>query len=161
MERVEVAEPCRGVHLRGDVAGLEAVDLVERDHDRDAELVDTGGDEAVAGPDPLACGEYEEDRLDLLERGVHRLLHPLGERVERPLEAGKVSQDELVVVAVVDSEDAPPGRLGLVRDDRDLAAAKRIHERRLADVRPPGHCHDPRLHSSSPIQGATRPHSVT
>ena len=43
-----------GLHLRRDVARLEAVDLVQRDHDRHAEREDALGDEAVAGADPLA-----------------------------------------------------------------------------------------------------------
>ena len=34
--------------------------------------------------------------------------------------------------------DRAPGRLRLVRDDRDLAADERVDERRLADVRPAG-----------------------
>ena len=51
---------------------------------------------------------------------------------------GRSASDELVVVAVRDPEDAPPGRLRLVGDDRHLPAAERVHERRLADVRPAG-----------------------
>ncbi len=37
MQRVELAEHSRGLHLRRDVARLQAVDLVDGDHDRDAE----------------------------------------------------------------------------------------------------------------------------
>ena len=88
----------------------------------------------------------EQDGVDVLERLVDRALHPLGERVERPLEAGQVDEDELVVVAVRDPEDAAPRRLRLVRDDRDLPAAERVDERRLADVRPPGDRDEPGLH---------------
>ena len=40
MERVEVTEVRRRLHLLRDVAALQPVDLVERDHDRDAERVD-------------------------------------------------------------------------------------------------------------------------
>ena len=40
MERVEVAEPRGRLHLRRDVRALETVDLVQRDHDRDAEVED-------------------------------------------------------------------------------------------------------------------------
>ena len=87
MERVEVAEVRRGLHLLRDVPALQPVDLVQRDHDRDAERVDALRDEAVAGADPLARREHEEHGLDVLERGVDRVLHPLGQRVERALEA--------------------------------------------------------------------------
>src|SRR5204862_8121578 len=80
----------------------------------------------------------EEHGLDLLESRVDGALHVLGQGVERSLEAGQVGEDQLVVVAVRDTEDAPPRGLRLVRDDRDLAAAERVHERRLADVRATG-----------------------
>ena len=36
------------------MAGLEPIDLVERNHDRDAESEDPGGDEAIARADPLS-----------------------------------------------------------------------------------------------------------
>ena len=161
MEGVEWAELRPGVHLGRDVARLEAVDLVERDHDRNVETEDARSDETVTGADPLSGREHEEDGLDFLERGVDRVLHALGQRVERPLEAREVGEHELVVLAVRDAEDAPAGRLRLVRDDRDLAAAECVHERRLADVGTARDGDDSRPHSSSPIQGATRPHSVT
>ena len=161
VERVEVPEPRRGVHLRRDVSRLEPVDLVERDHDGHAEPEHARGDEAVAGSDPLPRGEDEEDGLHFLEGGVDRLLHPLGELVERPLEARQVCECELVVVAVRDPEDAPPRRLRLVGDDRDLAAAQGIDESGLPDVRPSGDGDDSRPHRSSPIHGARRPQSVT
>src|SRR5581483_3616847 len=63
-------------------------------------------------------------------------------------EAGKVREHELVVVAVRDPEDAAPRRLRLVGDDRHLAAAERVHERRLADVRPPSNGDESRPHPS-------------
>ena len=152
MERMKVAELRRGVHLLCDVAALEAVDLVERDHDGDAECEHALRDEPVARADALARGEDEQDGVDALERRVDGVLHPLGERVERALEAGQVGEDELVVVAVRDPEDAPPGRLRLVGDDRDLAAAERVHKRRLADVRAAGDRHDPARHASGRSQ---------
>ncbi len=77
--------PSRGrdLHLRRDVPVLEAVDLVQRDHDGHAEREDASRDEAVAGADPVACRQHEEHDVDVLERPVDRLLHPLGERVHR------------------------------------------------------------------------------
>ena len=130
------------------MACLEPVDLVERDHDRDAEPEDARRDETVAGADPLPRREDEEDPLDLLERRVDRPLHALGERVERPLEARQVGEHELPVVAVRDPKDPPPGRLRLVGDDRDLAAAERVDERGLADVRPSRDRDEARPHPS-------------
>src|SRR5213079_1815983 len=67
-----------------------------------------------------------------------RPLHVGREPVARPLESWEVDQDELIPVAVDDAADPPPSRLRLVRDDGDLPAAERVHERRLPDVRPPG-----------------------
>ena len=118
-----------------------------------AEREDALGDEAVAGADPLAGREHEHDAIHILERRVHRALHPLGERVERALEARQVGEHELVVVAVRDAEDAAARRLRLVGDDRDLAAAERIDERRLADVRPACDRDEARLHGRSQASG--------
>ena len=50
-----------GVHLGRDVARLQPVDLVQGDHDRDAELEDPLRDEPVAGADPLARRQDEQD----------------------------------------------------------------------------------------------------
>ncbi len=142
VQREEPTQLGRGHHLGRDVTGLQPVDLVDRDHDRHAELEDALRDEAVASADPLACVDHEQHRVHVLERRVDGALHTLGERVARPLEAGQVRQDELPVVAVRDAEDAPPRGLRLVGDDRDLAAAQRVHECGLADVRAPGDRHE-------------------
>src|SRR5262245_40172871 len=118
------------------MTGLQAVDLVDRDHDRDAQAEHSAGDESVAGADPVARGGDEEDGVDALEGGVDRPLHVLGQGIARALEARQVGEDQLVVLAVRDPEDATARRLRLVGDNRDLAAAERVDERRLADVRP-------------------------
>ena len=149
MERVEVAEPRSRLHLGGDVTRLQAVDLVERDHDRHPEREDPSGDEPVARADSIPCVEHEQYGVDVLEGRVDRTLHVLGQRVARTLEPGEVGQHELVVVAVGDAEDAPPGRLRLVGRDRDLAAGERVHERRLADVRAARDSDEARPHRSS------------
>ena len=53
----------------------------------------------------------EEHGVDVLERAVDGLLHALGERVHRALEARKVDEHELPVVPVRDAEDPPPRRV--------------------------------------------------
>ena len=68
---------------------------------------------------------------------------------------GQIRQDELRVRLVDDAEDPPPRRVRLVRDDRDLAAAERVHERRLADVRPSRDGHEARPHQSSNAAGSS------
>ena len=125
----------RREHLLRDVPRLQPVDLVQRDHDRDAETEHLRRHETVAGANSLARIEHEQDALDVLEGRVDGALHVLGQRVAGPLEAGQVGEHELELGAVRDAEDPPPRRLRLVRDDRDLAAAEGVHERRLPDVR--------------------------
>jgi hypothetical protein len=143
VDRVEVSELRRVLELLRDVSRLEAVDLVQRDHDGDAEVEHALRDETVAGADPIARVEHEQDAVHVLEGRVDGALHVLGQRVPRPLEAGQVGECQLPAVSVRDAEDPPPRRLRLIRDDRDLAAAERVHERRLAHVRPPRDRHDP------------------
>ena len=133
---MEVAEPRGRFHLRRDVTAFQPVDLVHDDDHRNAEVEHAPRDEAVSRTDPLACREHEQDRFDVFERPVHRALHVLGERVERPLETRQVGEDELIVVTVRDAEDPSPRRLRLVGDDRNLSAGECVHECRLADVRP-------------------------
>ena len=80
---------------------FEAVDLVQRDHDRDAEREDAPGDEAVAGADPLAGVDDEQDDVEVLASVSSTVsLHPLGQRVDRPLPARQVDEDELGLVLV-------------------------------------------------------------
>ncbi len=107
---------------------LQAVDLVEGDHDRHVQPEDPLGDEAVARADSLAAVEHEQDGVDVVERAVDGALHALGEGVEGPLEARHVDEHELVLLAVGDAEDPPASCLRLVGDDRHLGAAKRVDE---------------------------------
>ena len=79
---------------------LQPVDLVERDDHRLVETEHAPRDEAVAGADVRAGVDDEENRIDVVERRIDRLLHSLGERIHRALEAGKVDERELVVVPV-------------------------------------------------------------
>ena len=148
MERVEIAEPGRSVHLRRDVPRLQTINLVQRDDDRDAEGEHALGDVAVACADAGPRIEHEEHSVNVLEGRVDRALHVLGQRVAGTLEAGKVGEHELVVVAVRDPEDPAARSLRLVRDDRDLASGKGVYERRLPDVRPSRDGDEARLHSS-------------
>jgi len=68
MERMEITELRRRLHLGCDVPALQAVDLVQDDHDGNAQLEHATRDEAVAGADPLARRQYEHDGIDVLER---------------------------------------------------------------------------------------------
>ena len=114
------------LELLRDVTRLEAVDLVQRDHDVHAEVEDPLGDEPVAGADAVARVEHEQHAVDVLERRIDGALHVLGERVRGRWKPGRSARTSCPVLAVRHSEDPPPRRLRLVRDDRDLAAAERF-----------------------------------
>ena len=103
---MKVAELRRRVHLRGDVPALQIVDLVEHDHNRDAEREHTLGDEAIAGTDPLPRREHEEHRVDIPKCMVDRALHAVNETgvgagegftVNVPLPAGCADAEYLQV----------------------------------------------------------------
>ena len=129
-----------------DRGGLEAVDLVERDHDGRARGRELLGDEAVASARGLAGVEHEQDGIDVAQAVVDRALHAPRERVERPLESRQVDEHDLEVVAVHDAECALARRLRLVGDDRDVRARERVRERGLADVRAPRETDEPAAH---------------
>ena len=74
---------------------LQAVDLVDHDDHRHAEREHATRDEAVAGADPIAGGDDEQHRVDVVEGAIDRLLHPLRERVHRSLESREVDEHEL------------------------------------------------------------------
>src|SRR5262245_39756016 len=100
MQRVEVPERRRRLHLRRDVTRLQSVDLVESDHDRDVEVEDAARDVPVTGADPLAGADDEHDRVEIVrDRLLDTFLHPFRERVDGTLPAGKVDEHELRVVA--------------------------------------------------------------
>ena len=65
---------------------------------------------------------------------------------------GQVDEDELVVLAVRDAVDPATGRVRHRRGDRDLLADERVHERRLADVRPARDGDEPGFHVSGKSQ---------
>ena len=152
MERMEVAERRGGLHLGRDVGGLEPVDLVQRDDDRLLRARTRG---APRSGRPSRCAARASTTRSTastsVERRVDGLLHALGQRVHRALEAGQVDERELVVGAVRDAEDPPPRRVRHGRRDRDLLAAESVDERRLADVRTACDRDEPGFHVRSEL----------
>ena len=67
VQGVEVPELRGRRHLLRDVAALQTVDLVEGDHDRYVQREHALRDEAVAGADPVAAVDDEENGIDVLE----------------------------------------------------------------------------------------------
>ena len=123
----------------GGLRVVEAVDLVDGADDRgvDARLQKRLGDEPVAGADPLLGVDDEEDRVGVRDLPLDPPLHPLGERVARPLHTREVGHDQLPVSRQVggDAADRPPGGLRALGDDRHVGADDRVDQGGLADVR--------------------------
>ena len=114
------------------------VDLVDGDRHRHGGRAQQVGDEPVAGAEALLGVDDQQAAVRIGELVLDPVLHPFGELVARTLDARQVNEDQLPVGPVGDAADRPPGRLGLVGDDRDLGADDRVGQRRLADVRPAG-----------------------
>src|SRR6266498_3135236 len=98
MEGLKVTEGGGRLDLLRDPVGLQAVDLVQSDHDGRPGCEDSLRDETVAGADAFIRGEHEQEAVDVLEGGVDRPLHPLCEGVPGSLKPRQVGEDELVVV---------------------------------------------------------------
>ena len=92
--------------------------------------------EAVAGPRRLGGVDDRDDDVGLAQRVQRRVHHPHVEPVQRPMNARRVDEDDLPVGPGADADDAVPGRLRLVRDDRQLVADEPVEQRRLAGVGP-------------------------
>ena len=129
--------------------GFRRSTLLSDDHDRAAEREDAAGDVAVAGADPLARVDDEDDHVEVVgDRLLDAALHPLGQRVDRLLPAGQVDEHELGVLLRPDPADAVARRVRDARDDRDLLAGERV--RRASTCR----------RSGGPASGGeARPHS--
>jgi len=88
---------------------------------------------------------------------VRDVEHPHVHPVLRLVDAGRVEEDHLAGVVVPDADDAVPGRLGLVGDDRELGADKSIEERRLSGIRPADERDEPELHDAATAVPAGSP----
>ena len=95
-------------------------------------------------PTPSRAVQHQHHSIRILQRLVDRVLHPLGQPVERLLEPGQVNQHQLPAVALDRPQRPPTGRLGTSRDGRDVLADQPVDERRLARVRPAGQRHQSR-----------------
>src|SRR5581483_8594227 len=111
-------------------------------------------DVPVARADALASADDQQDDVEIIgDRLFDALLHALRQRVDGLLPARQVDQYELGVVARPDAADAVASRVGHARDDRHLLTRERVHERRLADVRPAGDGDETGPQGSSQVSG--------
>ena len=160
VERVEVAERRGGLHLRRDVRGFSRSTLLSDDHDRHAELEDAPRDEPVAGADPLARVDDEQHDVEVV---AHRLVDASPASARSAGRSAAASRAGRRARAARRRSCATPRMrwrvvCGIARDDRDLLAGERVHERRLADVRPPGDGDEAGPHSgSSHVSGSSSP----
>ena len=123
---------------------VDGVDLVD-DHDRRRQIEMTG-DPLIAGAERLGRIDHEADRIDVADAVERRCVDPLAERRDRFVQTGRVDEDHLRVGGRQDAAHASARRLRLVADDRHLAPAHRVDERRLADVRSPDECDESAAH---------------
>ena len=96
------------------------------------------GQEPVAGADRVSGRDAEPDHVHLGQGGADQAVQALAEQRPRPVQAGRVHEDQLGVRAVHDAADHPPGGLRPVAGDRHLGADQRVRQSRLADVRTAG-----------------------
>ena len=105
----------------------------------------------VAGADGAGGLDQGHHRVDVVERGGGRLVHPLPECRLGPVQAGGVDEDDLGVGPVEHATHLGPGGVGAGRRDRHLRPHHGVDQGRLAHVRPAHHGHEARA------EGAHRP----
>ncbi len=110
-------------------------------------LVEQGDARHLRGPDALehilvflgpACRlDHEQHEIGIGKRTDGRPVHqPVHRTAGVAVQAGRVDEDNLLVLAGTDGEYPVPRRLWLCGDDTHLPAQHRIDQRRFADVRP-------------------------
>jgi hypothetical protein len=95
---------------------VEAVDLVDRHHDRDGAAGERLGDPAIArAADALLPVDDHQRGVGLAELLLHPVLHAARQLVARPLHAREVREHELHVVAGRDARGSPAAWSGACR----------------------------------------------
>src|SRR5690606_3599752 len=95
------------------------------------------GDEPVTRTDLLVRRHAEADDVHFRPRLVDQVVEPPAEQGARPVQPGRVHDDQLRVRAVHDAADGVPGGLGFAGGDRHLRTDQTVRQRRLAAVRSP------------------------
>ncbi|CAH0253601.1 hypothetical protein SRABI83_03185 [Arthrobacter sp. Bi83] len=119
-----------GQQLLGQGLAVHGVGL---GHDRDDGLVadggELGGDELVARADLLVGRQAETDRIDLGEGVGDEFVEALAKQGARTVQARRVHQYQLGVIAVDDAPDRVAGGLRLGGGDGDFLAYQRVGQR--------------------------------
>ena len=102
----------RRQQLLGDLLAVDQVGLGDDgDHRGLLTAAELLGDEPVARADLLVGGHAEADDVDLGQVVAHQVVEPLAEQRARPVQAGRVDEDQLRVGPVHDAADRVPGGL--------------------------------------------------
>ena len=90
----------------------------------------------IAGADFFVGRKAEPDSVNLGQGVGHEVVEPLAQQRARPVQAGRIDQDQLCVLAVDDTADRVAGGLRLGRCDGHLLPHQRIRQRGLTRVGP-------------------------
>ena len=148
-----------GLHLRGDVTGLQPVDLVERDDHRHAEREHAPRDEAVARADPLARGERRtaRRRRRRTRASTVRCIRSVSASIGR-WNPGRSTSTSCQSVAVGDTEDPPPRRVAA--SSETIATLSPRSALTSVDLPTFGRPRRRRSRSSRGLTAGSRPHRV-
>jgi hypothetical protein len=132
----ELSELADRHQLGGHARSAYGVDLRNDGDNGRRDRGELSRDVAITGTDALVSRHAEPDDIDIAQRRANDIVEPFAEQGARPVQSGRVDDDELGVRSVDDSPNRPPGRLRLVARDSDLRADEGVRERGLAGVRP-------------------------
>ena len=102
------------------------------------------GDPAVTFAELLRRVEHQRCDIHVVGTSEGSGIDALAKRGDRLVQARGVDEHELMMRPRQHPHDPVPCGLRLVRHDADLLPADRVHQRRLADVRPPEKSYEPR-----------------
>lgn len=98
------------------------------------DLADVLEDPAVTGANLLIRGDGQADDVDVGIGVFDDLVEALAEQSARAVQAGRVDEDDLRVLAVDQAADGVAGGLGLVSRDGDLLPHQRVGQGGLASI---------------------------
>src|SRR6185503_17496915 len=120
----------------------DGVHLVEAEDHRLARGAEHLADVAVARSVRLRHVDEPQGQVHLAQAPARLLHHALVHAVHGLVDPRGVEEHDLALRAVHDGQDAVPGGLRLVGDDRHLLADQAVHQRRLPHVGPAHHGHE-------------------
>src|ERR1700722_9092102 len=122
-----------------------SIDFIQQQIDGPMKTARPFDGEAVSGAEVhRSIGDQRKD-INTFERVLKLVHHLAAENVLGFVDAGRIDQHDLRVVAIQNSLDAVAGSLRLGRNDGDLASNKSIYERGLTGVGAADNCHETRF----------------